>query len=62
MGTFRALIQRVVIVLEQEANDVDAILAHGEVERLAVVVVRPRGDGSLAISARTVSRSPDAQA
>jgi hypothetical protein len=28
-------------VLEQEANDVDAILAHGEVKRLAIVVVRP---------------------
>ena len=34
-------IQRVAIVLEQEANDVDAILAHGEVQRLAIVVVRP---------------------
>jgi hypothetical protein len=35
-------IQRVVIVLEQETNNVDAVLAHGEVERLAIVVVRPR--------------------
>ena len=34
-------IQRVAILLEQEANDVGAILAHGEVKRLAIVVVRP---------------------
>ena len=34
-------IQRVAIVIEQEANDVDAILADGEVQRLAIVVVRP---------------------
>jgi hypothetical protein len=38
-------IQRVAIVLEQKANDVDVILTHGEVERLAIVVVRPRQRG-----------------
>jgi hypothetical protein len=31
-----------VIVLEQKSRDVDAILANGEVERLAIRVVRAR--------------------
>ena len=30
------------VVLEQEAGDVQAVLAHGEVERLAIVVMGPR--------------------
>ena len=33
-------IQRVVIVLDQEPRDLDAVLAHGEVQRLAIDVVR----------------------
>jgi hypothetical protein len=35
-------IERVVIVLEQESHDFHAVLPHGEVERLAVVVMRAR--------------------
>ena len=55
-------IQRVAIVLEQEARDVDAILAHGEVERLAIVVVRPRQRRISCDERTTALRSPDAQA
>ena len=35
-------IQRVVVVIEKEPRDVNAILAHGEVERLPVVVMGAR--------------------
>ena len=35
-------IQRVPIVFEKKADHVDAVLAHGEIERLAIVVVRSR--------------------
>ena len=54
--------QRVGAVLEQEGRDFELVLAHGEVQRRAVFVVRARERGSLSTSRLTVSRSPVMQA